>query len=91
MTHEPNKPFMVSLERLNPTLGYVKDNVVLCIVELNDMHQWSTEKIDMMLTELETKHDENAILTELNGGKTPTSQIGTFRQSHVYQVITVMA
>jgi len=39
----------VSLERLDPSCGYVKDNVVLCCLELNTRSQWSNSKLDEML------------------------------------------
>jgi len=38
-----------SLERLNPSLGYTKENIVLCCCELNDSSQWSHEKIKEMI------------------------------------------
>lgn len=40
----------VSLERLNPNQGYIKDNVVLTCIEFNSTSiQWSIEKVKNML------------------------------------------
>ncbi len=38
-----------SLERLDNTKGYIRENVVLCCLECNNIGQWSHEKIHEML------------------------------------------
>jgi len=39
----------ISLERLNPNLGYIKNNIALICAEFNSISQWTSEKIKEML------------------------------------------
>jgi hypothetical protein len=49
MNYNKNE-WRVSLERLNPELGYIKDNIVLTSIEFNSTRlQWSIEKVINML------------------------------------------
>jgi hypothetical protein len=74
----------VSLERLDTTKGYIKENVVLCCLEFNVRSQWSLSKIDDVLnlidkninnvnTEFEAKlprqQSEGEIQTMKKGGR----------------------
>ena len=43
------KDWKLSLERLNPDKGYIKDNIVLCCQEFNGSSQWTKEKIKKMI------------------------------------------
>jgi hypothetical protein len=49
----------VSIERTNPSLGYIQGNVVLTCIELNSSVQWSHEKIDTMLGILDQNISEH--------------------------------
>ena len=53
--------FQCSLERLDPTKGYVPDNITLVILELNGVNQWSVEKFDLFKKLLNRKHDKQNI------------------------------
>lgn len=45
MIHKPHSDFKCSVERLDNTKNYTKDNIKLVIQELNTMVQWSVNKI----------------------------------------------
>ncbi len=47
----------VSLERLDPSQGYTRDNVVLCCLELNGKSQWTPLKVDKMVQLLSPSTD----------------------------------
>jgi hypothetical protein len=49
--------FQASIERLDSNKGYIKDNIVLCALEFNDVILWSREKIIEMLKILKKDHD----------------------------------
>lgn len=52
----------VSLERLNPEMGYIKENVVLTCIEFNSTNtQWSNQKVVEMLKLLQQTHSYNEI------------------------------
>jgi len=40
MNYDKNE-WRVSLERLNPELGYIKNNIALCCFEFNTALQWN--------------------------------------------------
>lgn len=63
--HVNKNEWKVSLERLNPSKGYTKDNVVLCCLELNTKCQWSEAKIDKMIDILQ----ENIEFVDVNFNK----------------------
>ena len=48
-----------SLERLDPSKGYTKDNVVISTLEFNGPTQWSLEKVKELYTLLCTEHEPN--------------------------------
>jgi hypothetical protein len=48
----------VSLERLDTSKGYTKDNIVLCCLELNTRSQWNISKLDDMIHILEQGIDQ---------------------------------
>lgn len=48
--------FMCSLERLDPSKGYTKDNVALVLSELNGRSQWTKQKFDEFSELLFQKH-----------------------------------
>jgi hypothetical protein len=52
----------VSLERLDPRKGYIKDNVVLCCLEFNTRSQWTLSKVNEMIYLL----NQNVNLVETN-------------------------
>lgn len=45
MVTQPLSDYQCSLERLDPELGYIKENVVLCCLEFNHSVQWSLDKM----------------------------------------------
>lgn len=47
------RDWRISLERLNPNLGYLNDNIVLCCREFNHRTQWSADKIIEMFNILD--------------------------------------
>jgi hypothetical protein len=49
MNYSISNNWKMSLERLNPDLGYILSNVVLCCLEFNNRSQWSNEKINELL------------------------------------------
>ena len=51
----------VSIERLNPELGYTKTNVALCCLEFNHATNWSFDKIREMLSILDKHIEENFV------------------------------
>ena len=50
-----------SLERLDPDKGYIPDNVVLVVLELNCASQWSLDKIKEFKRLLQIEHDTQTI------------------------------
>ena len=58
--------YKMSLERLNPDLGYIKDNIAFTCSELNNISQWSLEKIQQMLFILQQNITDNPANFELN-------------------------
>lgn len=50
MTPRPKSEWQCSLERLDPSLGYILSNVVLCCLEFNGNGcQWSLDKVNKLL------------------------------------------
>lgn len=49
--------YRASIERLDPSKGYIKSNVVVCCLEFNDAKQWSKEKVKEMYDILQITHD----------------------------------
>lgn len=45
MSHEPHSDFKCSIERLDNNTDYTQDNVILIILELNTVNQWTKDKI----------------------------------------------
>ena len=45
MSTKPNSDWQCSLERLDPSKGYIKTNIALIILELNTAAQWSREAV----------------------------------------------
>ena len=85
MTHTPSTEFMASLERLDPALGYTTSNTVLCILELNSMKQWTVEKIERLITEVDLVHAETDIdadLSSLTATRNPSAP-------HLYQIANI--
>jgi hypothetical protein len=48
MSFAPHSTHSISLERLNPELGYSKENIVLCCCEFNVSRTWTVEKIRLL-------------------------------------------
>jgi len=59
------KVWMVSLERLDNSIGYIKDNIVLCCAEFNGRVHWSKIKIDELLKILNNPIRDNIINFDL--------------------------
>ena len=51
MVHRVQSDFQCSIERLDPTNGYIPGNVALACIEMNNMTQWSLEKIERLFAE----------------------------------------
>jgi hypothetical protein len=49
--------YQASIERIDPSKGYVRSNVVICCLEFNDAMQWTKGKIDEMYEILQQVHD----------------------------------
>jgi len=61
----------VSLERKNPSLGYIKNNIALCCSELNgNAKQWTQDKVINMLAILE----QDVIYVDVNFDLVKTTQ-----------------
>lgn len=58
--------YKMSLERLNPELGYIKENIAFVCSELNSISQWSLEKIQEMLFILQQDITDNPANFVLN-------------------------
>ena len=58
--------FKMSLERLNPDLGYIKGNIALTCIEFNNISQWTHEKINEMLHILKQNITDNPANFEVN-------------------------
>ena len=56
----------ISLERKNPNLGYIKDNIALACTEFNSISQWTLEKIKEMLSILDQNILDNFANFEIN-------------------------
>jgi len=54
----------VSIERTDPSKGYVSDNTVLCCCEFNGRMQWSFDKIKEMLDILDKNIEVNLVSFE---------------------------
>lgn len=61
MNHVSFIDYMMSIERINPNLGYIKDNIALCCAEFNMASQWTHEKIKEMLEILAQNITKNEI------------------------------
>lgn len=60
LSHQPLSQWKASIERVNPSKGYIKENIILVCSELNSTSQWSTEKLQQFLLELEKpQYNEN--------------------------------
>ena len=51
--HHDSRKWQVSLERLDTAKGYTNENTALCCLEFNNQSQWSHEKIDDMIMNVE--------------------------------------
>jgi hypothetical protein len=49
----------MSIERLDTNKGYIKDNIVLCCLELNSKNQWSDNRIREMIQIIDNQVDDN--------------------------------
>jgi hypothetical protein len=56
----------ISLERKDPNLGYIKDNIALACIEFNSISQWTLEKIQEMLSILDQNILDNFANFEIN-------------------------
>lgn len=65
----------VSLERLNPNIGYITNNIALCCIEFNCSSQWSKEKIKEMLNILSQNITVNNIKFDLDEKKVKCNKI----------------
>lgn len=50
--------WQMSIERLDTNKGYIKGNVVLCCLEFNGTKQWTLEKIQYMLNNINNTNNE---------------------------------
>lgn len=53
--------FQCSLERLDPSQGYVPGNIALVILELNGVKQWTVEKFDLFRKLINERHAKQNI------------------------------
>lgn len=59
------KSWMISLERLNQDLGYIKTNIAFCCAELNHRNNWTHTKIDELLNILDHPIQDNILNFDL--------------------------
>jgi len=62
--------FQCSLERLNPSLGYLKNNICLSVLELNSASQWSKEKIKLIPSLVNKEIDLHKLQEDVNFART---------------------
>jgi hypothetical protein len=60
MNYDKNE-WRVSIDRLDNSKGYTKENIVLCCIEFNSRKMWTQEKIDEMLSILDKDITENFV------------------------------
>jgi hypothetical protein len=65
MSHVAHTDWCASLERVDPSKGYIPGNVVLCCAEANHSKQWSVQKCAEFLAKLEEKIDETAVVEQI--------------------------
>lgn len=75
----------ISIDRIDTSKGYTRDNIVLTCIELNSPIQWSVEKVDEMLDILDKNITENdvdfdAIKPRKNYGKVRYNTIDGVQQ-----------
>jgi hypothetical protein len=61
MTHDSKSNFKASPERRDNRLGYVEGNVILIIAEFNTPAQWTAEKLDVLLRNVNPTPEHHAI------------------------------
>lgn len=72
--------FACSLERLDPSQGYIKNNIALVIAELNSVSQWNKEKYSEFIRMIFIRYDKQVINfdTSKNSKKKRTNIYRTF-------------
>jgi hypothetical protein len=65
MSHVAHTDWCASLERVDPSKGYIPGNVVLCCAEANHSKQWSVQKCAEFLLKLEEEVDETAVIEQI--------------------------
>jgi hypothetical protein len=68
LTFHPNSDWQASFERIDNSKGYIADNAVLCILEMNNRAGWNKEKAHYAATHNDTINEEDLqnIITSIN-------------------------
>ncbi len=80
MNYESHE-WRLSLERLDPSKGYLPNNIVLCCLEFNTIIQWSPEKVDEMVEIVNKNIKENHV--DFNFKFTKKSVDEGFEEEHI--------
>ena len=70
----------ISLERINPKIGYIKGNIALICLELNHSSNWSFDKINEMVTILDKNIDESFVSFDINMDKDKKNRTKIIKQ-----------
>jgi hypothetical protein len=69
LSYDYNLDWNASLERINPSLGYTKENIAITAHELNGSCQWSLDKIKNMVYARNAPIDLEALIADINYAK----------------------
>jgi ferredoxin len=84
MAHSPGSNWQCSLERLDESKGYTKNNVAFCCLEFNGLAQWSREKLLTVLNAQFAKHNTKeirAFRALITAASKPPSRKGIAKQT----------
>ncbi len=65
MNCKTNHNWKCSPERLDPNIGYTKENTVLVCLEFNIQKQWSLNKMESLINLVKIEHDSDKIIEDI--------------------------